>query len=69
MGRTEICNRDCFHCQYEDCVLDELAPEDFNTSNELDRAATFDRKGDRAKREATYKKAYYKANREKEGRK
>lgn len=61
MKRTEICNRDCFHCQYEDCLLDELTQEDFNASARRDREALFDRKYGRAEKIAAHQKAYYEA--------
>lgn len=31
-----ICNRDCFHCPYEDCINDELLPEDYQVEKEID---------------------------------
>lgn len=31
-----ICNHDCFNCKYEDCINDELTPEDYK-SNETDQ--------------------------------
>ena len=31
-----ICNRDCFHCPYEDCINDELLLEDYQVEKEID---------------------------------
>ena len=32
----EMCNHDCFNCQYEDCINDKLSFEDIETQDELD---------------------------------
>lgn len=31
-----VCNLDCFHCPYEDCINDELFLEDYKAEKELD---------------------------------
>lgn len=31
-----ICNMDCFHCPYEDCVNDEITDEDRKTQDKYD---------------------------------
>ena len=31
-----ICNCDCFHCPYEDCINDELLLEDYQVEKEID---------------------------------
>jgi len=32
-----ICDRDCFHCQYSDCVNDDLTAEELKLSNIRDK--------------------------------
>jgi hypothetical protein len=32
-----MCNHDCFNCQYEDCIEDDLTLDDFKFSKALDR--------------------------------
>ena len=31
-----VCDRDCFHCKYEDCILDELTAEEYK-SDEVEK--------------------------------
>ena len=30
------CNRDCFNCPYEDCIVDEMTLEDFEYAEEVE---------------------------------
>lgn len=63
-SKENVCNKDCFHCPFEDCVLDELDHEDYKelSAIESDYIAP---KSDIEKKAAAYRKAYYEANREK----
>ena len=58
-----ICNKDCFNCQYPDCVLDELDAEDYRESSQRDMALK--ERTDKQRKVAAQKKAYYEANRDK----
>ena len=57
------CDRDCFHCPYPDCILDEedMFPEDWRESQEREKSI---RQEGRSKA-AAYHAAYYQANKEK----
>lgn len=33
-----VCNRDCFNCPYDDCIVDEMTEADLLESIELDRS-------------------------------
>ena len=33
----EVCNMDCFNCQYEDCIKDYLTIDEYALSKELDK--------------------------------
>lgn len=57
-----ICNKDCFNCQYPDCVLDELDADDYRESSWLDREPK--ERTDKQRKDAAQKKAYREANRE-----
>ena len=65
MGRKEkepVCNRDCFNCQFEDCVLEE-GPN----AAEYRELALIDKflfETPEKKKVAASQKAYYEANRE-----
>ena len=58
------CDKDCFHCIYEDCILDSLDHQDYL---ELSRIETdfINPKTQKQKNVAAQQKAYYEANREK----
>ena len=58
-----ICNKDCFNCQYPDCVLDELDAEDYRESRERDRLLK--QRTDKQRKAAAQQKAYREANRDK----
>ena len=73
-----ICDRDCFHCKYDDCILEELEAVDYDEQRRIEREIVFpqDRKKkivaarQRAYREANreeiaaYQRVYYEANRD-----
>ena len=57
-----ICDKDCEHCKYPDCINDTMDHEDYIEAAKRDKdlfATTQSRK------RAAYQKAYYEANREK----
>lgn len=63
---AERCNRDCFNCPYEDCILEEsdITLAERVALQELERDFVLP-KSRKEKEIAAYKKAYYEANREK----
>ena len=72
-----VCNRDCFHCPYEDCIVDDMTLEEYAESRlrELTMHKTPEQKRAAAKQKAyreankdeiaAKQKAYYEANRDK----
>lgn len=74
-----ICNRDCFHCPYEDCINDELLLEDYQVEKEIDllsgargyktpkaiRAAQKKYYEENKEKVAAARKKYYEENKEK----
>lgn len=59
-----ICNYDCFHCPYEDCINDEMRLEDYQEGKELELiSGAKEYRTLKAKRDAN--KKYYKENKEK----
>ena len=59
-----ICNRDCFHCPYEDCINDELLLEDYQVEKEIDLlSGAREYKTPKAIRASN--KKYYEENKEK----
>ena len=64
MSKQPVCNRDCFNCVYEDCVLDDLSLEDYKQTTTIEKELLFP-KSQKQKKIAAGKKAYYEANREK----
>ena len=74
---VSICNKDCFHCPYPDCINDCMDHDDYVEAAERDRELRSTpekrkvaaqqrayREANRAK-VAAQKRAYYEANREK----
>ena len=58
-----ICDRDCFHCKYDDCILEELEAVDYDEQRRIEREIVFPQ--DRKKKiVAAKKRAYYEANRD-----
>ena len=74
-----ICNRDCFHCPYEDCINDEMRLEDYKSEKKLDflsgargyktpkaiRAAQKKYREENKEKVAAAQKKYYEENKEK----
>ena len=60
--KEPVCDRDCFHCKFPDCINDGMEAEDYAQSKELDRELTQTRK---QKKKAAYWRTYHEANREK----
>ena len=74
-----ICNRDCFHCPYEDCINDELLLEDYQVEKEIDllsgareyktpkaiRASKKKYREENKEKVAAAQKKYYEENKEK----
>ena len=62
---AERCNRDCFNCPYEDCILEEsdITLAERVALQEMERDFVLP-KSRKEKEIAAYKKAYYEANRE-----
>lgn len=59
-----ICNCDCFHCPYEDCINDELLLEDYQVEKEIDLLSGAKEYKTSESRRAAQKK-YYEENKEK----
>ncbi len=74
-----ICDYDCFHCPYEDCINDEMRLEDYQEGKELElisgakeyntsksrRAARKKYYEENKEKVAAYRKKYYEENKEK----
>ena len=77
---NSICNEDCFHCPYPDCVRDDLTADTYAELALLEKTiinpptakqrklAAYDRAYREANKEkvAAQKRAYYEANKEKQ---
>lgn len=37
---SKKCNRDCFHCQYDDCIMDDVSTEEKEMQNYRDASLT-----------------------------
>ena len=73
---TRICDKDCLHCRFADCILEELDAEDYREARARDKELTHTPEQrqiaayQRAYREtnkekiAAYRRAYYEANKE-----
>ena len=71
-----ICDHDCFHCKFDDCICDDMTQDDYAEARERDFALTrtAEQKKIAAKQKAyreanrdeiaAYQKAYYEANRD-----
>ena len=58
-----VCDYDCFHCPYEDCINDEMRLEDYQEGKKLELiSGAKEYKTSKAKRDAN--KKYYKENKE-----
>ena len=74
-----VCDYDCFHCPYEDCINDELLLEDYQVEKEIDllsgareyktpkaiRASNKKYYEENKEKVAAAKKKYYEENKEK----
>lgn len=58
-----ICNMDCFSCQYDDCINDEITYKDFQEEENRDKALRVVHKGGDAERRRVYQRDYYSKNR------
>lgn len=74
-----VCDYDCFHCPYEDCINDEMRLEDYQEGKELElisgakeyktseshRAAQKKYREENKEKVAAAQKKYYEENKEK----
>lgn len=58
-----ICNKDCFNCLHEDCVLDTLDAEDYALARKIEAEVILP-KSKEQERAAAKQRAYYEANRD-----
>lgn len=58
------CNRNCFTCIFEDCIVDELMPEDLEEINQRDREIRFTNKDNKRKKIAEQQRKYRAAHKE-----
>lgn len=59
------CNRDCFYCEFPNCICDDLTHADYRELAEIDRELMHSPKSKKQKKAAAHQKAYREANREK----
>ena len=59
-----VCDYDCFHCPYEDCINDEMRFEDYQEGKELELISGAKEYNTSESRRAAQKK-YYEENKEK----
>jgi len=59
-----ICDKDCLHCKYPDCINDELDLADYQELDWLEKEIILP-KTEAQRQKVARKKAYYEANREK----
>lgn len=45
-----MCDRDCFNCKYDDCIVDDITSRERREQDKADRVATG---------KSTYKREYY----------
>ena len=57
-----VCDYDCFHCPYEDCINDEMRLEDYQEGKELELISGAKENKEKV---AAYSKKYYEENKEK----
>ena len=58
-----VCDRDCFHCKYDDCILEELEAVDYDEQRRIEREIVFPQNR-KQKIAAARQRAYYAANRD-----
>ena len=59
-SKENVCNKDCFRCPFEDCVLDELDYDDYKELSAIESDFIV-QKTDMQKKAAAYQKAYREA--------
>lgn len=59
-----VCDYDCFHCPYEDCINDEMRHEDYQEGKKLELISGAKEYNTSESRRAAQKK-YYEENKEK----
>ena len=65
--RLTVCDRDCFHCPYPDCILDDadISLGEWAESTARDKRLQAAERSDREEKIAAYNAAYRQANKEK----
>ena len=58
---SKICDKDCFHCPYDDCINDEMEYSDYAELKEIEKDS---REHKTPKKQRDYYKEYYRENRE-----
>ena len=64
MHSQPVCNEDCFHCPYPDCVRDDLTAATYAELATLEKTIT-NPPTLKQRKVAAYNRAYYEANKEK----
>lgn len=59
---SQICDRDCFNCHFDDCICDEMTAADWKEARGIDDF--IHTKTAKEKAIAAYQKRYYEENRE-----
>ena len=59
---SQICDRDCFNCRFDDCICDEMTADDWKEARSVDDFIK--PKTEKEKSIAAYQKRYYEENRE-----
>ena len=54
---SNVCNRDCFNCEYDDCIFDEITADDIKESKERDGDIKYYFMGKRQKKNREYRAA------------
>lgn len=57
-----VCDKDCFHCPYDDCINDDITYEDFKSEQEIDKIIGIRKPMDG--RLQAQQKEYYQRNKE-----
>ena len=59
---SQICDRDCFNCRFDDCICDEMTADDWKEARSVDDFIK--PKTEKEKSIAAYQKRYREENRE-----
>lgn len=59
---SQICDRDCYNCHFDDCICDAMTADDWKAARGIDDF--IHTKTEKEKSIAAYKKQYYEENRE-----